>query len=73
MFEAGAEEGGMKRSEGVEMGGKRESERNFIEGVCWVYGRESLPSSPFGFERAGASLIRCRSKEFTHCDLNNLR
>lgn len=53
------------------MGSKEGIREIFIEGVCWVYGRESLPSSPFRFERAGASLIRCRSKEFTHCDLNN--
>lgn len=51
---------------------EKESEEKFYWGrVCWVYGRESLPSFPFGFERAGESLIRCRSKEFTHGDLNN--
>lgn len=73
MFEAGGEEGGVRRSEGVEMGSREGiRERNFIEGEFAGFMRgKSLPSSPFGFERAGESLIRCRSKEFTHCDLNN--
>lgn len=71
MFEVGVEEGGMKRSEGVEMGGKRELERNFIEGVCWVYGREFFFFFLFGFERVGVFLIRCRLKEFIYCDFNN--
>lgn len=72
MFEASGKEGGMRRSEGWRWKAEKESE-NFIEGAfAGFMGRgESLPSSPFGFERAGESLIRCRSKEFTHCDLNN--